>query len=257
MRKIKFVVLSTLLFTCGAFTSCANNNNVNNDSDILIIGVNDVNPLFNEIDILIDNLENEKTITIDNIDFFTGNINNKKVVIADAPIGISGAAMTTTLGIKHFNPKTVISEGTSGGHHLTVLNNHIILGKDILDIASYRGDGDDPSTWQLIQPILHSDEKLLEIASKVKYDYGLHADGIIASSDVWNTDPYFVFELNRNFHEDCEEMESYGVATVCDNYDIPVLAIRIISNNLMSGQEFDPTATKNVQRFTLNVIKAI
>lgn len=256
MRKIKFVVLSTLLLTGGVFTSCANNS-VDSSSDIFIVGVNDPNPLFNEIDILVDNLENEKTMTIDNIDFFTGKINGKKVVIADSPIGISGAAMTTTLGIKHFKPKAVISEGTSGSHHISVLNNHIILGKDILDIASYRGDGDDPWTWQLIQPTLHSDEKLLEIASKVKYDYGLHKNGIIASSDVWNTDYDFISKLNAKFHEDCEEMESYGVATVCDNYDIPVLAIRIISNNLMSGQEFDPTATKNVQRFTLDVIKAI
>lgn len=247
-------MLSTLFLSLGAFTSCANNvTNV----DVMVVGVNDPNPLFNEVDILIDSLENKEATTIDNINFYTGKIADKKVTIVESPVGMSASAMTTTIGIKHFNPKAVINEGTSGGHHLTVRNNHIILGKDILDMASYKGDGSEPWTWKLIEPTMHSDEKLLEVASKVKYDYGVHINGTIACSDVWNTNYDFITKLNSKFHEDCEEMESYGVATVCANYHIPSLAIKIISNNLISGDEFDPAAGKNVQRYTLDVIKAI
>lgn len=254
MQKMKYIMLSTLFLSLGVFTSCANNVT---SVDVMVVGVNDPNPLFNEIDVLIDNLENKESTTIDNINFHVGNIANKKVVIAESPVGMSEAAMTTTIGIKHFNPKAVINEGTSGGHHLTVRNNHIILGKDILDIASYKGDGEEPQTWKLIQPPLHSDENLLEIASEVKYDYGLHTNGVLACSDVWNTSYDFITKLNTKFHEDCEEMESYGVAMACNNYHIPSLAIKIISNNLISGEEFDSTAGKNVQRYTLDVIKAI
>lgn len=251
MRNIKFIVLSALLFTSGAFTSC------NKTSyDVMVVGVK--HPTFKETEVLIGNLTNKSELVIDNLNFYAGNIGNKRVVIAETTFGMSEAAMATTIGIKHFSPKAVISEGSAGGHHSNVAPLDIILGKDILDMSSYHGDAwDDPKEWELQNPILNSDAELLKKAYTVENKFGKRIDnGIISSSDAWNTGVDFVNKLHAKFKEDCEEMESYAVANVCANYKIPSLAIKMISNNLITG-EYNWDACSCVQEYTIDVIKAI
>lgn len=253
MRNIKFIVLSTLLFTCGVFTSC------NKTSyDVMVVGVNLSG--FEEVDILINSLDNKNKQTIDNINFYTGSIDNKKIAIVESPHGMSEAAMATTIGIKHFNPRCVINEGTAGGHadESWLDINDIILGKDILDMSSYYGDGRNPETWRLQNDTLHSDETLINTAYSIPNPYGeIHKNGIISSSDCWNNNIDFINALHNKFHEDCEEMESYAVTNVCAYYKIPSLSIRIISNNLIKDKPYDETAGKNIQHYTIDVIKAI
>lgn len=258
MRKIKFVVLSTLLFTCGVFTSCSKT-----AYDVMVVGVNTKD--WEEIDLLIEALENRKQENIDGLNFYTGKIGIKNVAIAETPVGMSEAAMTTTIGIKQYHPKCVISEGTSGGHHSQVAIYDIILGKDIYDVSSFKGPADEPSEWEgkykgLNHPILNSNEKLLAIAEDTKYDYKIKPNGGISSSDCWNTSAEFVNKLHARLDDDCEEMESYGVTNVCGYYKIPSLAIRIISNNVYI-EDPDPETFKKaadyVQQYTIDVIKAI
>lgn len=250
MQKLRFFLLGTALLTANIFTSC-NQNSV----DIMILGVNTTD--FNEIDILVNSLEGKTNIKIDNINFYKGHIANKNVVVVETPVRTSHAAMAATIGIKHFQPKVVISEGSSGGHHKDVHINHIILAKDIIDAASYEGDGSDPSTWTLQQPILHSNERLLTIANNVTYDIAPIKSGIVASADSWNIGKEFVNKMHAKFNEDCEEMESYGITSVCNHYNIPSLSIKIISNNLITEEYYTEEASKNLQRYVLNVVKSI
>ncbi len=252
MKKMKFVLLSTLLLTSGLFTSCNNTSKV----DVMVVGVK--HPTFKETEVLIEKLTNKSTRVIDNLNFYIGNIGKKRVVIAETPFGTSEAAMATTIGIKHYSPKYVISEGSAGGHHNQVHPLDVILGKEILDIASYHGDPlGDPKEWELQNPNLKSDDELLEIASTVENKFGNRIDdGVIASSDAWNTGVEFVTKLQGKFKEDCEEMESYAVANVCDNYKTPFLAIKMLSNNLITNEN-DRTACSKVQEYTIDVINAI
>lgn len=258
MRKMKYVLLSSLLLTPALFISCKKS------SIIMIVGVNETD--WNEINVLVDALNNRNQETINNINFYTGTINRKNVVIAEAPIGTSEAAMTTTIGINHYNPKYVITEGTSGGHHAGVDYNDIILGKDVLNMASYQGDpfhpeGNPPESepLHLLHPTLHSDEELLKKAREVVNPVGanIKEDGVIASSDCWNTGKEYVNALHTAFGEDCEEMESYAVLNVCQYFKVPSLAIRIISNNLITDKPYIKEAGENVQKYTINVIKSL
>lgn len=252
MKKMKYALLGTLLLSCGVFTSCNNASKV----DVMIVGVD--HKTFKETDVLIDELTNKSTRVIDNLNFYTGNIGKKRVVIAETSFGTSEAAMITTVGIKHYSPKYVISEGSAGGHHDQVHPLDVILGKEILDIASYHGDPlGDPEEWELQNPNLKSDTELLETAKKVENKFGNRIDdGVIASSDAWNTGVEFVNKLHGKFKEDCEEMESYAVANVCDNYKTPFLAIKMLSNNLITDEK-DFSACSKVQEYTIDVINAI
>ncbi|MCQ2794233.1 MAG: 5'-methylthioadenosine/S-adenosylhomocysteine nucleosidase [Bacilli bacterium] len=254
MQKIKFFLLSTLFFSCGVFTSCNKTT-----TDVMIIGVNEDG--WDEIAVLLDNLDNAHKQTINSVNFYSGKIDEKNVVVAEAPIGSSEAAMVTTVGIEHFSPKYVITEGTSGGHHEDLHYNDIILGKDILNIASYKGDPSDPSSMELQDPTLHSDQFLLDKAEEIKNPVGesIVPNGVISSSDCWNTNKEYVMELHEQFKEDCEEMESYAVLNVCDFYKTPALAIRIISNNITNNEEYKPElkVAENGQKYTIDLIKAL
>lgn len=251
MQKIRFFLISAILFTAGFFNSCGKNN-----YEVMVVGVNTEN--FNEIDILVNALENKKAERIGGVNLYSGKISNKNVAIVEAPVGMGDSAMATTIGINRFHPKNVISEGTSGGHHDDVHINDILLAQNIIDTSSYRGDGSDPSSWELMQPTLHSDETLLKIARNVPNEYGaLRKNGTIASGNCWNKGVDFINKLHEKFNEDCEEMECYSVTNVCGYHSIPALSIKVISNNLITDEEYTQEAGKNIQRYVLNVIKAI
>jgi len=50
-------------------------------------------------------------------------------------------------------------------------------------------------------------------------------------------------------------MESNEAAVICQNYDIPFLAIRVLSNTCLNNEEFNPAAGEACQKFVLNVVK--
>ncbi len=252
MQKIKYFLISNLLLLTSLFTSCNNKN-----YQIMIVGVNE--PKFNEIGILISQLSSRKIETIDNINFYTGTIENKSVVIAESPVGMTGAAMTTTIGIKEFSPRYIISEGSCGGHHKDVHLNDIILGQTIYNFASYKGDPQNPGEeFALSSPTLYSDNNLIKIAREIDYQKGkVIENGIISSCDSWNTGKKYISFLHSKFSEDCEEMESYAVTSVANNYKIPSIAIRGISNNIITAEGYTEEAGENVQQFVLDFIKSI
>lgn len=224
-------------------------------SPIMIVGINI--PNFDEISYLISQLTSKKKLVIDKQTFYLGRINHQPIVIAHSGIGSNNASIITTIGINHFHPKYVISEGTSGAHNTFINVNDIILGKNILDITSYYGDLFEPNEWKLLGAILHDDIFLLKKAMNTRYKKGLVKLGTLASSNCWNTSSKFIKKLHNKFHEECEEMESYAVANVCEIYQIPHLSIRIISNNLLNKQPYDKNAGLNCRKYTLDVIKEL
>ena len=47
--------------------------------------------------------------------FYKGTINDYPVVVSVTEIGMTNAAVATTLGIENFNPIAIINQGTAGG----------------------------------------------------------------------------------------------------------------------------------------------
>ena len=52
-------------------------------------------------------------------------------------------------------------------------------------------------------------------------------------------------------------MESVAVAQIAKAYDIPFLAIRVLSNTEIHNEEFNPKTALWCQEFTVNVINNI
>ena len=76
--------------------------------------------------------------------------------------------------------------------------------------------------------------------------------GVIGSGDIWNREADKILMLNREYGVLCEAMEGIAVYTVANNFKIPVIEIRVISNNEILNEKYDL-----IQKFTYDLIQKI
>ena len=148
----------------------------------------------------------------------------------------------------------------------------IVIGEKCININSYktpsraRGEGSNSLDWENVTFIpgeddreifWNADKKLVELAKKVDYTEGDIHVGIIGSGDIWNKELDRIIMLNNKFGILCEEMEGIGVYTVSNNFNIPVIGIRVISDNEILGEEFDRNTGLYSQNFTYKFIEKI
>jgi len=239
---------------------------------------------FCEVNILVDNIENAQKIQVGNYQFWTGTINGYPVVVSQTEQGLANSAVTTALAIKYFNPIAVINQGTAGGHDPELLVGDIILGEKTYNYSSWKSDSSamgegvdykaitmggtysyDKDQGKFAQQLYYpGDEKLMSAAESVansfenEYNNNV-ARGVIASSDEWNNQYDRMLWLHETYGDSVEEMESASVAQICKTFDVPCLAIRVVSN---SGMRTDTPAVSfaqagyNCQEYTIDVAKA-
>ena len=61
--------------------------------------------------------------------------------------------------------------------------------------------------------------------------------------------------LNNKYGTLCEEMETASVYSVAKDFNIPVIGIRIISNNEVLKEEYNRELATDCQKFVEKVIK--
>ncbi len=85
-----------------------------------------------------------------------------------------------------------------------------------------------------------------------KYDFGT-----IGSGDAWNCEVDKILWLHEKYGTLCEEMEGIAVYVVANNFNIPVLGIRVISDNEILGEPYERELGRKSQEFTYEVIMKI
>ena len=63
--------------------------------------------------------------------------------------------------------------------------------------------------------------------------------------------------MNEKYGILCEEMEGIAIYTVANQYGIPAIDIRVISDNEILKEEYDRNVSIRVQEFTMNLLKEI
>lgn len=238
-----------------------------NMSPILVIGAMEV-----EVDFLISKIENKKETTIANYHFYEGIIDSYPVVVAKSEIGIIHSTAVTTLAIENYHPICIINQGTAGGFGKEVHTKDIIIGAECFSIMSaktpYREEnkGSDSTKWDYITFVSDdkdekicqkADERLVKFFKELEEDYteGKIYVGTIGSGDVWNREKDRILYFNQVHKILCEEMEGISVYTLAKQYQIPVVGIRIISNNELLGEPYDRNLGKVCQKFVYKGIK--
>ena len=234
-----------------------------------------------EVRTLVASLEHATEEHVQGWTFWTGTIAGYPVVVSKTLKGGTNAAAATALATERFHPLAIINQGTAGGHAATLHVGDIVLGTAAVNIGSFktgtrdkgagsnfadwrpldllRSDGSagqDPNAWVMRR--LLGDDALLAAARSVReqYAHGRVGDGIIGSSDMWNSELDRIERMHTEFGTSVEEMETAPAAQVAGLGQIPFLGIRVLSNNITNGGAYNGQTAQACQTFVAQVIRA-
>ena len=115
--------------------------------------------------------------------------------------------------------------------------------------------GQDPNAHSMRR--FRGDDTLLAAASvRDTYKKGRVVDGVIGSSEVWNSELDRIQRFHDQFGTTAEEMETASAAQIAGLFQIPFLGIRVLSNNITNGEAYDARAGEACQDFVYDVVKA-
>lgn len=276
MRRFAAILLVALLATaCGAPHAPAPPTATATARPIVVQGAMDV-----EIRKLAHAIENAKEEKVQAWTFWTGTIDGYPVVISKTLKGMSNAAAATSLAAERYQPIAIVNQGTAGGHIPDLHVYDIVIGTDSLNLGSFktgfraRGRGSEVAEWipldlnrsegsAMQDPNAsnvrryHADENLLAAARRASASYrrGRVVEGVIGSSDIWNSEIDRIQRFHETFGTTVEEMETASAAQIAQLSQIPFLGIRVVSNNIMNGGAHDTKTGEACQDFVYTVLK--
>ncbi len=218
--------------------------------------------------------------------YHCGLLSGRPAVVAHTQIGMVNTALALKTALDRFTPACVISQGTCGAHDPALEIGDIIIGRRVYcsdAIQTGRSDSLDLSSWQPLptQTVLPDgsvEERfyfdctpaLVDCARRLAgggldsneesghYDGGRVYIGSIATTNAWNRQRALIDWDRHTLDGLAEEMEGAAAAQVCALYDVPHIALRIVSNNELKAREAcDFTAAYRLQRFIMELLPAL
>ena len=226
-----------------------------------------------EIAYLLEQIENKIKMELHGYTFWKGNLNGHPVVISKTEIGSIHATTATTIGILEFKPSIIINQGIAGACKRDIHKFDVVFGQTCVNTNCYKtqsrmqGEGSNSLEWELItftsddeeekEEILQADRYLLSIAKEASYCYskGNVHYGILGSGDCWNKEIDRIDWICEETNISCADMESIGVYSVANRLNVPVLGIRVMSDNELLQEEYDRETSIEAQRITLEIMK--
>lgn len=216
-----------------------------------------------EIKSLVAQLEDKKQDTIGGIDFYSGTINGKEVVLTRSGIGKVQAGVTTGLLIANYKVDAVINSGSAGGIGEGLHVGDVVLSTDAAyHDADATAFGYKPGQLPQQPQIYTADKDLLEAISKAAKESNLVAkEGLIVTGDQFVSSSEKIAEIKEIYPDALScEMEGAAIAQVAYQFSVPFLIIRAMSDvgDEDAGQSFDEfiiEAGKKSANMILNFLK--
>lgn len=198
------------------------------------------------------------------IEFVSGRLEGRRVVLALTGVGKVNAAMTTTLLLDHFRPTEVIFTGIAGGLNPKLLPGDIVIAEKLAqhDYGTVTEQGfqkrsaRNPIDGKRNPLFLPCDGRLVKLATGAAANTKFAAitidgkarepnivEGIVVTGDVFVASREKVSSLIKEFGADAVDMEGAAVAQVCFQQKVPFLVVRSLSDKA------DDTAQVDVQQF--------
>jgi adenosylhomocysteine nucleosidase len=212
--------------------------------------------------------------------FWRGTIGGAPVVVSKTLKGMENAAAATALAIERYHPSAIINQGTAGGHDPALHVSDIVIGLETVNIGSFktgerkRSEGSAFSAWVPLDlnasegsagqeasarrmRRFPADAALLAAAREARRQYARSpvVEGVIASSDIWNSELDRIAWLHDTYGTTVEEMEAASAAQIAAVYGVPFVGIRVVSNNITNGGAHDRTTGEVCQDFVLLTLK--
>ncbi len=225
-------------------------------------------------------LDSAKEERIRDFLFWTGTIDGYPIVVSKTLKGMENVAAATALAAERYRPIAIVNQGTAGGHQPDLHVFDIVLGVEAVNLGSFktgyrpRGDGSVVTDWSPLDLLrtegsagqdpnartmrrFRGDPGLLAAARNVRSRYGKGqvVEGVIGSSEIWNSEMDRIQFFHDRFGTSAEEMETAAAAQIAGMFDIPFLGIRILSNNITNEGAYNPGTGEACQEFVAEVLK--
>ena len=236
-----------------------------------------------EIRLLEEKVTDAREQYIEGIQFISGEIKGRQIVLARTGAGKVNAAMVTTLLIEHFKPSEVIFTGIAGGINPDLLPGDIVIAAKTAqhDLGSITTDG--LQNWGVRNPItgernpvfFAADARLLTLAEtankKVQFEKietsGISRlpkviRGIIVTGDVFVSSSPKKIELRESFQADAVEMEGAAIAQICWQQGVSCLIVRSLSDTSdedaeQDYREFYKIAARNSAKLVTHLVQQL
>ena len=264
-QAIRFALVLLMLMTLCASAAAAKH------YDVMVQGALDV-----ELQPLISALEGRKVVQLDAWTFWTGRIGKKDVVVCRTEVGPLNAAAATAIGIRYFQPRILINQGTAGGHNRSLKLWDIVVGERTIDFSGVaQAHGDEGSgvhleRWQPMYNRLRidgrtqttfesftGDETLVKAAMRIPYARGHLIAGNIGSAFHYSRELDYIDWVRRVYKTDSEDMESAFAAGVAMAMHVRFVAVRIISDTEWEHPTFERIAGEYCAAFVVQLIRAL
>jgi len=224
-----------------------------------------------EVTLLDQMLTGAESRRIEDIEFVSGRIGDRPVVVAWTGVGKVNAAMVTTLLIEHFKPTQILFTGIAGAVDPNLEPGDIVIARQTAhhDMGSYWSAGIEPGgvrnrlTGETNPVFFPADPNLLAAAKRAAgetaFDPIARRDGprpprvvvgTIVTGDTFVASQEKCTELAEKFEADAVEMEGAAVTQVCYQRGIPCLVIRSMADKanesaVVDKQKFYALAARN------------
>ena len=190
------------------------------------------------------------------MEFYSGIIKGKNVVVVRSGIGKVNAAVCTQILIDDFKAEVVINTGIAGSLNADINIGDIVVSTDLIH------HGQIP---QMEAFSFHSDDALRALAVKACKEANPDIEvfeGRIASGDQFVADQGVKDFITKEFGAYAVEMEGAAIAQAAYLNNVPFLVIRAISDKADGSAEMDyPTfeaqAAEHSFKLTLRILKDI
>ena len=226
-------------------------------ADIGIIGAMDA-----EVESLIAVMQDRKTEKVGGIEFNTGIISDKNIVVAKCGVGKVFAALCAEAMAVLYTPSLIVNTGVGGAADINLKANDVVFADKLLQYdMDTSAVGDPVGMISGINKIyFDSDKRAVEILKSAAEELGIdYKVGTVATGDKFVASPEEKILLSRRFGAVACEMEGGAIAHVSFVNDIPFVVVRAISDSVFGDASVDffqflKTAAEVSAKLTLRLI---
>lgn len=180
-------------------------------------------------------LEQVQVQTIGGLEFHSGLLSGKQVVVVRCGVGKVNAARCTQLLVDFFHPDCIVNTGIAGGIAQDLAVGDVVVATGLIqhdfDVTAFgyaRGNLTDRTTPDK-PTIFYSDAHLVELLTQM-----IASDrckqGVIVTGDVFISAAEQKQFLRQTFHAVAAEMEGGAIAQVAQANGVPFVVLRAISD---------------------------
>lgn len=202
-------------------------------------------------------MENKTAETVSGVEYVSGTLHGREIVIAACGIGKVAAAMCAQTMILKYSPECIINTGVGGSLNTRLSIGDIAIGESLVQHDMDTSPLGDPvgliSGLNIVN--IPADERVVSVLEKAaeKLDGVKTVRGIIASGDQFVASAEKKKYIVDTFNASVCEMEGAAIAQVCFTNAVPFCVVRAVSDcadgsSHMAYNEFLPVAASNAAR---------